>query len=43
MNRRLLLGSDAYNAAEKHMKQSSRPDEKWKDLSISTDPVFLAG
>jgi NAD(P)-dependent dehydrogenase (short-subunit alcohol dehydrogenase family) len=34
---RLLLGSDAYNAAEKHALQTLASDKKWKDLSISTD------
>jgi NAD(P)-dependent dehydrogenase (short-subunit alcohol dehydrogenase family) len=34
---RLLLGSDAYNAAEKHTTQLSAADREWKDLSISTD------
>jgi NAD(P)-dependent dehydrogenase (short-subunit alcohol dehydrogenase family) len=34
---RLLLGSDAYNAAEKHTTQLSVADREWKDLSISTD------
>jgi NAD(P)-dependent dehydrogenase (short-subunit alcohol dehydrogenase family) len=34
---RLLLGSDAYNAAEKHTMQISAADREWKDLSLSTD------
>ncbi len=34
---RLLLGSDAYNAAEKHTMQILTADKEWKDLSISTD------
>jgi NAD(P)-dependent dehydrogenase (short-subunit alcohol dehydrogenase family) len=34
---RLLLGSDAYNAAEKHALQILASEKKWKDLSISTD------
>jgi NAD(P)-dependent dehydrogenase (short-subunit alcohol dehydrogenase family) len=34
---RLLLGSDAYNAAEKHALQILASDKEWKDLSISTD------
>lgn len=34
---RLLLGSDAYNAAEQHALQILRFDKEWKDLSISTD------
>jgi NAD(P)-dependent dehydrogenase (short-subunit alcohol dehydrogenase family) len=34
---RLLLGSDAYNAAEKHALQILASDRLWKDLSISTD------
>ena len=34
---RLLLGSDAYNAAEKHALQILASDREWKDLSISTD------
>jgi NAD(P)-dependent dehydrogenase (short-subunit alcohol dehydrogenase family) len=34
---RLLLGSDAYNAAEKHALQVLASDREWKDLSISTD------
>jgi len=34
---RLLLGSDSYNAAEKHALQMIESDRQWKDLSISTD------
>jgi NAD(P)-dependent dehydrogenase (short-subunit alcohol dehydrogenase family) len=34
---RVLLGSDAYNAAEKHALQILASDKEWKDLSISTD------
>ena len=34
---RLLLGTDAYNAAEKHTMQMLASDRDWKDLSISTD------
>jgi NAD(P)-dependent dehydrogenase (short-subunit alcohol dehydrogenase family) len=34
---RLLLGSDAYNAAEKHALEILASDREWKDLSISTD------
>ena len=34
---RLLLGSDAYNAAEKHALQILASDREWKDLSILTD------
>src|ERR1700682_284734 len=34
---RLLLGSDAYNAAEKHTMQMFASDRERKDLSISTD------
>jgi NAD(P)-dependent dehydrogenase (short-subunit alcohol dehydrogenase family) len=37
---RLLLGSDAYNAAEKHTKQVLAAAGEWKDLSISTDRSF---
>src|SRR5712691_3991612 len=37
---RLLLGSDAYAAAEKHTHQILASDRKWKDLSISTDSSF---
>jgi hypothetical protein len=32
-----LLGSDAYNAAEKHTMQLSAADREWRDLSNSTD------
>ena len=34
---RLLLGSDAYSAAEKHTTEMLASDREWKDLSISTD------
>jgi NAD(P)-dependent dehydrogenase (short-subunit alcohol dehydrogenase family) len=34
---RLLLGSDAYNAAENHALEILVSDKKWKHLSISTD------
>lgn len=34
---RLLLGSDAYNAAEQHALQMLESDRKWKDVSVSTD------
>jgi NAD(P)-dependent dehydrogenase (short-subunit alcohol dehydrogenase family) len=34
---RLLLGSDAYNAAEKGTMQTVAADREWKDLSITTD------
>src|ERR1700719_752215 len=34
---RLLLGSDAYTAAENHALQILASDKAWKDLSISTD------
>jgi NAD(P)-dependent dehydrogenase (short-subunit alcohol dehydrogenase family) len=34
---RLLLGSDAYAAAEKHTHQILASDRQWKDLSVSTD------
>jgi NAD(P)-dependent dehydrogenase (short-subunit alcohol dehydrogenase family) len=37
---RLLLGSDAYSAAEKHTMQVLAADREWKDLSISTDRSF---
>jgi NAD(P)-dependent dehydrogenase (short-subunit alcohol dehydrogenase family) len=37
---RLLLGSDAYKAAEKHALQVLASDREWKDLSISTDSLF---
>jgi NAD(P)-dependent dehydrogenase (short-subunit alcohol dehydrogenase family) len=34
---RLLLGSDAYKAAENHALQILASDLEWKDLSVSTD------
>jgi len=34
---RLLLGSDAYAAAEKHAHEILASDRQWKDLSVSTD------
>ena len=34
---RLLLGSDAYAAAEKHAQEILASDRQWKDLSVSTD------
>jgi NAD(P)-dependent dehydrogenase (short-subunit alcohol dehydrogenase family) len=34
---RLLLGSDAYYASEKHALELIESDRKWKDLSVSTD------
>jgi len=34
---RLLLGSDAYAAAEKHTHEILASDRQWKDLSVSTD------
>jgi len=34
---RLLLGSDAYNAAENHALEILASDREWKNLSISTD------
>src|SRR6266436_5521683 len=37
---RLLLGSDAYHAAEKQALQIRASDTEWKDLSISTDSSF---
>src|SRR6266571_3820749 len=37
---RLLLGIDAYNAAENHALQILASDREWKDLSISTDSSF---
>ena len=37
---RLLLGSDAYNAAEKDAMQISAADKEWNDLSLSTDRSF---
>jgi len=39
---RLLLGSDAYNAVEKHALQILASDREWKDLSISTDSSFYS-
>ncbi len=39
---RLLLGGDAYNAAEKHALQILASDREWKDLSISTDSSFYS-
>lgn len=40
---RLLLGTDACNAAEKHTNQILATDREWKDLSISTDRSFRPG
>src|SRR5690242_4419063 len=40
---RLLLGSDSYNAAEKHALQMIESDRQWKDLSVSTDFRSAAG
>jgi len=37
---RLLLGSDAYSAAENHGLQILASDREWKDLSVSTDASF---
>jgi hypothetical protein len=37
---RLLLGSDAYNAAEKQALQIVASDRESKDVSISTDYRF---
>jgi NAD(P)-dependent dehydrogenase (short-subunit alcohol dehydrogenase family) len=37
---RLLLGSDAYNAAEKHTMEILAAYRQWKDLSTSTDWSF---
>jgi len=37
---RLLLGSDAYNAAGNHALQILASDSEWKDVSISTDSSF---
>jgi NAD(P)-dependent dehydrogenase (short-subunit alcohol dehydrogenase family) len=37
---RLLFGSDAYNAGERHTMQISAADREWKALSISTDRSF---
>jgi NAD(P)-dependent dehydrogenase (short-subunit alcohol dehydrogenase family) len=34
---RLLLGSDAYNAAEQHGLDVLESDRKWKELTVSTD------
>lgn len=34
---RILLGSDAYNAAEKNELAKIESDRRWKDLSCSTD------
>ena len=34
---RLLMGSDAFNAAQKNDLQKIENDKKWKPLSISTD------
>jgi NAD(P)-dependent dehydrogenase (short-subunit alcohol dehydrogenase family) len=34
---RLLLGRDAYDAAEKHALEMLEADKKWKDLSVSTE------
>ena len=34
---RLLLGSDAYHASEKHVLEMLESDRQWKDLSVSTD------
>src|SRR5260370_39550221 len=34
---RLLLGSDAYAAAEKHTQEILASERQWKDLSVSTD------
>jgi hypothetical protein len=34
---RLLLGSDAYNAAESHALEILASDREWKNLSMSTD------
>jgi hypothetical protein len=34
---RILLGSDAYNVAEKNEVARIELDRKWKDLSYSTD------
>jgi len=31
---RLLLGRDAYDAAEKHVLEMLESDRKWKDLSV---------
>jgi len=37
---RLLLGSDAYSAAENHGLQILASDREWRDLSVSTDASF---
>jgi len=37
---RLLLGSDAYNAAESHALEILASDREWKNLSMSTDYRF---
>jgi len=34
---RLLLGSHAYSASEKHALEMLESDRKWKELSVSTD------
>jgi NAD(P)-dependent dehydrogenase (short-subunit alcohol dehydrogenase family) len=34
---RLLLGSDAYNAAEQHARDVLESDKTWKELTVSTD------
>jgi NAD(P)-dependent dehydrogenase (short-subunit alcohol dehydrogenase family) len=34
---RLLLGSDAFNAAEQNELSRIKADQKWRDLSLSTD------
>jgi NAD(P)-dependent dehydrogenase (short-subunit alcohol dehydrogenase family) len=34
---RVLLGTDAYNAAEKSAIERLESDRKWKDISLSTD------
>lgn len=34
---RLLLGSDAYNYAQQVARDRMESDEKWRDLSVSTD------
>jgi NAD(P)-dependent dehydrogenase (short-subunit alcohol dehydrogenase family) len=34
---RVLLGTDAYDSAEKHALQTLESDSRWKDLSVSTD------
>ncbi len=40
---RLLLGSDAYNVAEKHALEMLESDRQWKDLSVSTDYALTYG